>query len=201
MFRVQHESKIELASLPWPKEQTGTAHCHWHILSRLSSCRAKDRLKPIAYAKLLDLSKGSYLLFFICHERPLRRRSKWIQALITLQSEELLNSFFQHIIKTVSYFLSILPLNAVPVVGVDHVPTTASVTEAYTLSAGPPISVPVSGLIPVPKQLGSVSGQGLETPPTVSDHTVHMIVVANCWSCSTSLWLPIVHYRLHCLIP
>ena len=51
-----------------------------------------------------------------------------------------------------------------PVVGADHAPTTAFATEAYTLSPGPLISVPV------PKQLGSASGRGLETPPTVSDH-------------------------------
>ena len=57
-------------------------------------------------------------------------------------------------------------------VGIDHTPTTAFATEAYTLS---PISAPVSesGSIPVPKQLDSVpSGQGLETPSTVSDHAV-----------------------------
>ena len=61
----------------------------------------------------------------------------------------------------------------VPVLGVDHAPTTAFAAEAPTLSPGPPISVPV------PKQLGSPSGQGLETPPTVSDHAVLTIVVAN----------------------
>jgi hypothetical protein len=66
-----------------------------------------------------------------------------------------------------------------PVVGVDHAPTTAFAKEAYTLSPGPPISMPVSELILVPKQLGSASGQGLETPPTVSDHAVLTIVVAN----------------------
>jgi hypothetical protein len=48
----------------------------------------------------------------------------------------------------------------------DHAPTTAFATEAYTLSPGPPISATV------PKQLGSASGQGLETPPTVSDQFV-----------------------------
>ena len=36
----------------------------------------------------------------------------------------------------------------------------------------------VSGLIPVLKELGSASGQGLETPPTVSAHAVLTIVVA-----------------------
>ena len=64
-----------------------------------------------------------------------------------------------------------------PVVGADHASTTALATEAYTLSSGPPVSAPVSGSIPVPKQLGSSSGQGLETPPTVSDHAVLKIVV------------------------
>ena len=53
----------------------------------------------------------------------------------------------------------------VPVVGVDHAPTT--------VSPGPPISVPDSGSIPVHQQPGSASGRGLETPPTVSDHAVH----------------------------
>ena len=62
----------------------------------------------------------------------------------------------------------------VPVVGVDHAPSTS---EPYTLSPGPPFSVPVSGLIPVP---GPASGRGLvETPPTVSDHAVLTIIVAN----------------------
>ena len=88
----------------------------------------------------------------------------------------------------------------VPVVGVDHAPTTAFATEAYTLPPGPSISVPVSGSIPVLKQVGSASGQGLETPPTVSDPAVHAIV-ANYWSFSTYLWLPIDHYRPRCLTP
>jgi hypothetical protein len=125
-------------------------------------------LKPIAYA---DLSKGCFLLFFICHdlERPLRRRSKWIQVLKTLQGEYL-NSFLQHLIEPVSHFLSISPLNISPVVGVDHAPTTTFATEA--LSPGPPTSVPVLGSIPVPEQFGSASGGGLETPPTVSDHAM-----------------------------
>ena len=57
-------------------------------------------------------------------------------------------------------------------VGVDHAPTT----EAYTLSPDPSFSVLVAGSIPVP---GSASGRGLEIPPTVSDHAVPMIVVAN----------------------
>jgi len=61
---------------------------------------------------------------------------------------------------------SISPLYVVPVVGVYQAPTTVSATEACTLSAGRPISAPVSGLIPAQKQHGSVSGRGLETPPT-----------------------------------
>ena len=65
-----------------------------------------------------------------------------------------------------------------PVVGVDHAPK-AFATEAHTLSPGPPILAPISGSIPAPKQLGSASGLELETPSTVSDHAVHMIVVAN----------------------
>jgi hypothetical protein len=66
----------------------------------------------------------------------------------------------------------------VPVVGVDHAPTTAFATEAYTLlSPGPPTSVPDSGLIPVHKQPGSASGQGFETPPTVSDHACSRLFV------------------------
>ena len=37
--------------------------------------------------------------------RPLHRRSKWIQALITLRLQgEQLNSFLQRFIETVSYF-------------------------------------------------------------------------------------------------
>ena len=70
--------------------------------------------------------------------------------------------------------------------GVDHAPTMAFTTEAYTMSPGPPISVPVSrSIVPVPKQLGSAlgsaSGAVLETPLTltVSDNAVLMIAVAN----------------------
>ena len=66
--------------------------------------------------------------------------------------------------------LSILPLNVVPVAGVDHASTTEFATEACTLSPGTPISV---------QQLGSASDRGLETPLTVSDHPVLTIVVAN----------------------
>ena len=75
----------------------------------------------------------------------------------------------------------------VPVVDVDHAPTAAIATEECTLSLSPPISMPVPGSIVVPERLGSASGRGLETPPTVSDHAVHMIVVANCWSLRTCL--------------
>ena len=53
---------------------------------------------------------------------------------------------------------------------VDHVPTTACGTEAYT---GLPISMPL------PKQFGSASRQGLETQLTVSDYGVLTVVVAN----------------------
>ena len=89
----------------------------------------------------------------------------------------------------------------VPMVGVDHAPTTAFATEAYTLPPGPSVSVPVSGSMPVLKQLGSASGRGLETPPTVSDPAVHTIVVANYWSFSACLWPPIDHYHHRCLTP
>ena len=89
----------------------------------------------------------------------------------------------------------------VPVVGVDHAPTTAFATEAYTPSRGPPTSVPLSGSILVPERLGSTSSQRSEIPPTVSDHAVFTIIVVNYWSFSTSLWPPIVHYRLHCPMP
>ena len=88
--------------------------------------------------------------------------------------------------------LSILPLNMVPVVGVDHAPTTAFAAEAYTPSLNPPI---------VPEQLGSASGGELEIQPTVSDHAILTIVVANYWSFSTCLWPLIVHCRPRCLIP
>ena len=94
------------------------------------------------------------------------------------------------------------------VFGVDHAPTMAFATEAYTLSPGPPISVPVSGsIVPVPKQLGSAlcsaSGAVLETPLalTVSDNAVLTIVVANYLSFSIRLWPPIVHYRPRRPIP
>jgi hypothetical protein len=69
----------------------------------------------------------------------------------------------------------------VPVVGVDHAPTTAFAAEAFT-SLVPPISVPVR------EQLGFeassfANDQGLENQPMVSDHAaVLTIVVANCWS-------------------
>ena len=82
------------------------------------------------------------------------------------------------------------------VFGVDHAPTMAFTTEAYTLSPGPPISVPVSrSITPVPKQLPSASGTVLET---VSDNAVLTIDVANYWSFSTRLWPPIVHLRPRC---
>ena len=48
----------------------------------------------------------------------------------------------------------------VPIAGVDHAPTTD------TLSPSPPISVSV------PKELDSAGGRGLDTQPTVSDHAV-----------------------------
>jgi hypothetical protein len=84
----------------------------------------------------------------------------------------------------------------VPVVGVDHAPTTAFATEACTLSPDPPISVPASGSLLVHKQLqvGSATGRG-ETPPSVSDNAVLTIVVTNYRSFSTRLWSPIVHYH------
>ena len=97
--------------------------------------------------------------------------------------------------------LSISPLNAVPVVPVDrldHAPTTAFDTEVRTLS---PISLPVT----VSERLGSASGRGLETPPTVSDHwhalPTIVVCVANYCSFSTCLWLPIAHYRPRCPMP
>lgn len=55
----------------------------------------------------------------------------------------------------------------VPIAGVDHAPTTD------TLSPNPPISMPV------PKELDSASGRALDTQPTVSDPAVLTIVVAN----------------------
>ena len=80
--------------------------------------------------------------------------------------------------------LSISRLNRVPLVDVDHAPTSTVATEAYTSSlSGPPISVSISGVIPARNQLSSTSGpgKGLETPPTVSDHAVLTIVVVNNW--------------------
>ena len=148
-------------SLPWEK-QTRTASLSAATLSSLSllisACPAKHRLKPAAYAK------GSYLVFLIRHERPLRRRSesKWNQALITLRGEYL-KFFLLHLIESF-VLLSVSQLNLVPVVGVDRiVSTTAFAAEAYTSSpAGLPISVPM------PNQLGSASGRGLGTTATVS---------------------------------
>ena len=72
-------------------------------------------------------------------------------------------------------------------VGVGHASTTVYATdsEVYTLPSISP--VPVSGSIPVAEQLVSASGQGFETPPTVSDHAVLMIVVADYLSFSTCL--------------
>ena len=89
----------------------------------------------------------------------------------------------------------------VPVVGVDHASTTAFATETHTLSPGLPFSVPVSRSTLLPEQLGSASDLGLETPLTVSDHSVHAIVVANYWSFSTCLWPPIDRYHPRCPMP
>ena len=58
----------------------------------------------------------------------------------------------------------------VPVIGVDHAPTTAFATEAYTC-------LPSS--VPAPNQLGSASVRGLEAPSMVSYHAMLTIVVAN----------------------
>jgi hypothetical protein len=94
--------------------------------------------------------------------------------------------------------LSISPLNMVPVVGVDHAPTIAFATE---VSPGPIISVSRSIPVPTGKQLGSANSPGLGISPTVSDHAVLTIVVANYWLFSTCLWPPIVHYRPRCPMP
>ena len=63
----------------------------------------------------------------------------------------------------------------------DHALTTTVATDTNTWSPpGSPIPAPISELIPmpVPKQFSSsTSGQGIETPPTVSDHAVLTIVV------------------------
>ena len=77
---------------------TALLQSHYNFLSWLSSCRAKDLMKPIAYANLLNLSKGSYLPFFIC------RRSR-VQALITLQGEHV-NSFLRYFIEQFRTFKS-----------------------------------------------------------------------------------------------
>ena len=61
----------------------------------------------------------------------------------------------------------------VPVIGVDHAPTTAFAMEAYTPSSGLPTTVPV------PNQLSSDGSRGLETPSTVSIHAMLTIIVAN----------------------
>ena len=77
----------------------------------------------------------------------------------------------------------------VPVVGVDRALASTVFAMNTNASPDPPISVPG------PKQLDSASGRRLETSPTVSDHAVLAIVVANDWSFSTCLWPPIVHRR------
>ena len=74
----------------------------------------------------------------------------------------------------------------------------ASVPAPVSLFPGLPILVPVS---PVPTQLGSASGGGLETRPTVSGYAVLTIVVANYWSFSTCIRPPIVHYCPRGLMP
>ena len=74
----------------------------------------------------------------------------------------------------------------VPVVDVDHALPAAFAMEAHALSASPSISVPVS------KELGSAIGRGLETPPTVSDHAMLLIVLDNYWSFSIRLWHPML---------
>jgi hypothetical protein len=77
-----------------PLTKTGSVHLGKRKLDFLIMSSERP-----SYTKLLDLSKGSYL----CHERPLYRQSKRIQALITLQGEEL-NFFLRHSIETVPYF-------------------------------------------------------------------------------------------------
>ena len=80
-----------------------------------------------------------------------------------------------------------------PVVGVDGAPDIApSATEAYTESPALPISVP--------KQI-SAGACDSETLPTVSDHGVLTIFVANYWSFSTCLPPPLVRHRPRCLMP
>ena len=163
-----------LSGCPAPPDSGKSKLVDCGFLSWLPSSRAKNSLKPIVYAELLNFFWRSYLVFFICHERPLCRRSKWIQALIPLQGEKTkLFSLTFHWKRVV--LLSISPLNTVLVVDVDH-----------TLPPGP-----VSGSL---GQLDSASDR-LETSPTVSDHTVLTIVVANYWSFRVCLWPPIVHYR------
>ena len=78
----------------------------------------------------------------------------------------------------------------VPVVGVDHAPTTSvAAMEAYTVA--PPISAAV--LIPPVREFGSASSPGPETLPSVSDHHVALTtVIANYCSFSTCIRTPIV---------
>ena len=64
------------------------------------------------------------------------------------------------------------------------------------MSANTSPGLPVS--VSAPKQFGSASGQRLETPPIVSDHTVLAIVAANDRSFSRCLWPPVDH---HCKYP
>jgi hypothetical protein len=76
----------------------------------------------------------------------------------------------------------------VPVDDADQARTTEVAPEASAQSPGSPTSVPV------PEQLGSASDQGLETSPTVSDHSILTIVITNYWS--FSIWPP-TKRRIH----
>ena len=83
-------------------------------------------------------------------------------------------------------FLRTLPRNVVPAIGPS---TTAFTTEVFAVSPGAPISVPLID------QLGSESGRGFETLPTVSDYAALIVVFANYWLFSISLRSAVVHYR------
>ena len=103
--------------------------------------------------------------------------------------------FIHQLLFNNSILSSVLPPNVPPVVSASTAVFAA--TEASTVSS--PISAPVSSLIhAVPKQLSSTPGP--ENPPTVSNHPVLTIVLANYWLFSICL-RPVVYYHPLHLVP
>ena len=175
-------------SLPW-EEQTRTAPVRLSLLTNIMSSETPfktNRIRKIAgsfkvkLSSLLHLSRAptpSSIEMDPSSDYPTRRATESFTPTFHWNS---------------LVFLRISPLNVVPVVGVDHAPTTAFATEVFS---GSPISASV------PKQLSSASGRVLETLPTVSDQPALTIIVANYWSFSICLLSAVVNYRPLHLIP